>query len=285
MISRFLPENFDPTRPVVVLAGKGRYPEMTIERLRAEKIPVKLVAFEDETSPELVATFAPEDAVWIKVGQIGHMLDALKNFRAGYAIMAGQITPRRLFKGLTPDLKAVMIMATLKEKNAESIFGALAREVEKIGVRQLDARVFMDDQLAVAGNMTGGRLFGTGIDSDSLAHGVRIAKEMARLDVGQGVVVNAGTVIAVEAFEGTDKMLRRCKDCGATEMLFVKTVKPAQDYRFDVPCFGLRTLESMAEGGIKQAALEAGDVLILEKEEVLKRAKELGIALYGYEAR
>jgi DUF1009 family protein len=282
MLSRFLPVSFSTSVPTAVLVGKGRYPELTIERFRAHGVPLRLVAFEDETAPELAATFPANDVTWIKVGQLGHMLDALKQFKVGHAIMVGQITPRKLFKGLTPDLKAVMIMATLKEKNAETIFGALAREVEKIGVTQLDARAFLDSELATSGCMTGWR---SGIDTETLDYGIRIAKEIARLDIGQGVVVSGGTTIAVEAFEGTDKMLRRCADIGSKEPLFVKTVKPQQDYRFDVPCFGLRTLESMVEGGIYQAALEVGNVLVLDKENVIRRAKELGVTLHGYEIK
>lgn len=282
-MSRFLPKDFDAKRPVALIAGRGRYPELLLERLRAAGLGVRLVAFEGETAPELEAKFAAGEVRRIKVGQLGHMIDALKDFGAGSAVMAGQISPRKLFKGLHPDLKAVMIMATLKERNAETIFGAIAREVQKAGVLQLDARVFLDDQMAAPGCMTGG-WFGSGIDDDSLAHGVRIARECARLDIGQGVVVARGTVVAVEAFEGTDKMLRRCADYGAEDMLFVKTVKPAQDYRFDVPCFGLLTLESLAAGGIRQAALEAGSVLMLDRAEVVARAKALGITLYGFDA-
>lgn len=281
-MSRFLPKDFDAKRPVALIAGRGRYPELLLERLRAAGLAVRLVAFEDETAPELEARFAASEVRRIRVGQLGHMLDALKDFGAGSAVMAGQISPRKLFKGLHPDVKAVMIMATLKERNAESIFGAIAREVGKIGVHQLDARVFLDDQLATPGCMTGWR---SGVDDDALAHGVRIARECARLDIGQGVVVARGTVVAVEAFEGTDKMLRRCADYGAEDMLFVKTVKPGQDYRFDVPCFGPLTLESLAAGGVRKAALEAGAVLILDRERVVARARELGITLLGFEAR
>lgn len=280
-MSKFLPADFDPAKPVTLIAGKGRYPELTLERLRAAKLQTRLIAFEDETEAALIAQFPPEHVVRIKVGQLGHMLDGLKAQKAGAAIMAGQITPRRLFKGLTPDLKAVTILATLKEKNAESIFGALAKEVEKIGVRQLDARAFLDDQLAESGCMTG---WFSGIDDDTLALGIRIAKESARLDIGQGVVVAGGTVVAVEAFEGTDKMLRRCADLGADDMVFVKTVKPRQDYRFDVPCVGVKTLESLAAGGVRKCAVEAGAVLLLDKPVVIAKAKELGITLFGYKA-
>jgi DUF1009 family protein len=279
MSSRFLPAGFSPASTVAVLAGKGIYPRLTIERLRAAQIPVKLVAFEDETDPALAASFPAADLAWIKVGQLGHLLSALKRFRAACSIMAGQITPRRLFNGLVPDLKALMILSSLKEKNAATIFGALAREMTKIGVTPLDARAFLDDQLAAPGCMTPRR---SAVSPDTLAHGVRIAKEIARLDIGQGVVVSGGTTLAVEAFEGTDKMLKRCAALGAKEPLFVKTVKPAQDYRFDVPCFGMNTLESMVEGGVRHAALEAGKVLMLDKEKVIERARQLDITLLGY---
>lgn len=281
--SRFLPADFDPTRPVAVIAGRGTYPVLTIEALRRAGIPVRIIAFEDETDPALAASFPEAHRATIKVGQLGAMLKALKRFEAAACIMAGQVSPKRLFRGLHPDLKALTILWSLKERNAETIFGAIAREVGKAGVLQLDARVFLDDQLAAPGCMTGG-WFGSGVDDDSLAHGVRIARECARLDIGQGVVVARGTVVAVEAFEGTDKMLRRCADYGAEDMLFVKTVKPAQDYRFDVPCFGLLTLESLAAGGIRQAALEAGSVLMLDRAAVIARAKALGITLYGFDA-
>ncbi len=277
--SAFLPSEFDARRPLVLIAGQGLYPVLVAEAVRRAGVPLRLVAFEEETRPDLVATFAKNEFRRIKVGQVGHMLDALREFDAGYALMAGQITPRRLFKGLHPDFKAVRILASLKRRNAETIFGAIAHEIEAIGVTLLDARAFLDDQLATAGCMTG-RSFP--IEEDYLGHGVQIARECARLDIGQGCVVRKGTVLAVEAFEGTDEMLRRAGGFKTDEALFVKTVKARQDWRFDVPCFGARTLETMREAHLACAALEAGKVLILDKPAVLQQAKAWGIALFGF---
>src|ERR1043165_4221462 len=196
------------------------------------------------------------------------MLDALRDFGAGYALMAGQITPRRLFKGLHPDLKATKILLSLKRRNAETIFGAIAREIEALDIALLDARSFLDDQLAAPGCMTGRKF---PIDAEYLDHGIQIARECARLDIGQGCVVRKGTVLAVEAFEGTDEMLRRAGAMKTDETLFVKTVKTRQDFRFDVPCFGQRTLETMREAGLKAAALEAGKVIVLDRAAVIKQ--------------
>ncbi len=252
---------------------------MTVRRLRDAGVPVRLIAFEGETRQDLFESFPADERAMIKVGQVGHLLKALKGFGARSALMVGQITPRRLFDGLHPDFKAVTLLAKLKVRNAESIFGALADEMRKQDCELLDARAFLDDQMASGGVMTTGKFQP---DADSLAHGVKIAREMARLDVGQGVVVSRGTVVAVEAFEGTDEMLRRAGGFGAKETVFVKTVKPRQDYRFDVPVFGAQTLEVMAEAGIRAAALEANNVIILDKESVLNEARKCGVTLLGF---
>lgn len=278
-LSAFLPADFDARRPLVLIAGQGVYPMLVATAVRSAGIPLRLVAFEEETRPELVASFPAQEQRMLKVGQLGHMLDALKEFDAGSAIMAGQITPRRLFKGLHPDLKATRILFSLKRRNAETIFGAIAKEIEALEVTLLDARSFLDDQLAVPGCMTGRKF---PIDEEYVQHGVQIARECARLDIGQGCVVRKGTVLAVEAFEGTDEMLRRAGGFKTDAALFVKTVKARQDWRFDVPCFGLRTLETMREAQLTAAALEAGKVIVLEKPKVIEQAKAWGISLLGF---
>ncbi len=278
-LSAFLPAGYDPRRPVALIAGQGDYPILVAKALRAAGIPLRLIGFEEETRAELVASVPEAERRILLVGQLGKMLKALREFDAGYALMAGQIPPRRLFKGLHPDLKATQILLSLKRRNAETIFGAIAKEIEAIGVTLLDARSFLDDHLAGSGCMTS-RSFP--IDDDYLQHGIMIARECARLDIGQGCVVRKGTVLAVEAFEGTDEMLRRAGAFKTDGALFVKTVKTRQDFRFDVPCFGLRTLETMREAGLAAAALETGRVLMLDKPAVLAQAKAWGISLCGF---
>lgn len=276
----FLPTHFDRRRPVALIAGQGIYPLLVAAAARAAGVSLKLVAFDEETRPDLVDSFAPADRRTLLVGQLGKMLKSLREFDAGYAIMAGQITPRRLFKGLHPDLKAVRILASLKRRNAETIFGAIAQEIEGLGVTLLDARSFLEAHVASPGCMTGKSF---PIEREYLDHGIHIARESARLDIGQGCVVRQGTVLAVEAFEGTDEMLRRAGAFKTPDALFVKTVKARQDWRFDVPCFGTRTLETMRDAHLNAAALEAGKVLILDKPAVLTQARAWGISLFGFE--
>ncbi|MCH6256428.1 UDP-2,3-diacylglucosamine diphosphatase LpxI [Puniceicoccaceae bacterium K14] len=279
MLSQYLPDDFDPTKPIGLVAGRGIYPKLIADEARKAGAQVYLLAYEDETTNELYDSFPEDQRDRFNVGQMGKWMKAMKNYGCKYCIMAGQIRPRKLFKGLKPDLKAATMLLKLKRKNAETIFGAIAKEIENLGILQLDARAFLDQEIASEGLMT--QRFEK-IDQTYLDHGVEIASEMARLDVGQGVVVRKGTVVAVEAFEGTDPMLRRAGEFKTDQCVFVKTVKHKQDYRFDVPVFGIRTLEVMSEVGLSTVMLKAGSVIILEKEKVLAAANKAKIQIIGF---
>ena len=276
--SKFLPDDFD-SQPIGLIAGKGLYPILMAERIRAAGIPLRLISFFGETEQKLINSTSDSDHIQLKVGQLGKLLKSLNHLGCKYAVMAGQITPKRLFNGLKPDLKALAILSNLKIKNAETIFGAIAAEIEAIGVEILDARILLDDQLASEGLMTRGNIK---ISKEFIEHGVKVAKGITELDIGQGAVVRKGTVLAVEAYEGTDPMLKRAGSFKTDGLIFVKTVKRKQDYRFDVPVFGERTLEVMLESGIQTAALEVGRVIMLDKIKLLEKAAKLGIELIGY---
>lgn len=281
MPSRFLPADLDRARPITVIAGNGDYPAMTIAAIRRAGLDVRLIGVNGDVRDDVLALLPENERRVIDVGQVGKLLKTLRDFNSAHAIMAGQVTPKRLFHGLNPDFKAAAILLKLKRKNAASIFGAIADEMAGIGVQLLDARALLDEHLAPAGWMTRRT---ESIDDAFLQHGLEIARECARLDIGQGVVVRKGTVLAVEAFEGTDDMLRRAGTFKTDGMIFVKTVKPRQDFRFDVPVFGPRTLDAMQEARITTAALAAGEVLLLDKPAVLQRAETLGIQIVGFTA-
>ena len=278
-VSRFLPDGFDGTRPIGLIAGRGRYPALVAERIREAGCPVALIAFQGETEPDLEAAFSVRRRRRIKVGQLGKLLRSLKELDCAHALMAGQVTPRRLFHGLHPDLKALRILNRLETRNAETIFGAIAAEIEALGIGMLDARAFLDEHLPVPGMMTSG---GPSVERAHIRHGIHIAKGIADLDVGQSVVVRKGTVLAAEAYEGTDAMIERAGQFKTDGLILVKTVKRRQDYRFDVPVFGPRTLDRMHAAGVGTAALEADRVILLDRDALLRRAEELGIGLYGF---
>lgn len=277
-LSAFLPDDY-AGQPIGLIAGKGSYPCITAERIQAEGLPLRLVSFQGETDSVLANRFKAGDHCQIKVGQLGKLLKSLQKLGCGYVLMAGQLTPKRLFHGLHPDIKALRILNSLPRKNAETIFGAIAAEIEALGIHMLDARTFLDDQLASEGLMTPGKLKAK---PEYIEHGIQIAKGISGLDIGQGCVVRKGTVLAVEAYEGTDPMLQRAGSFKTDGLIFVKTVKHQQDYRFDVPVFGERTLDMMHSSGIETAALEAGRVIMLNKMDLLVKAKRLNIELFGF---
>ena len=172
-----------------------------------------------------------------------------------------------------------MLLAKLKERNAESLFGAVGSEMTKVGVSLISATAFLDDHLAMPGLIAGPRLKPRHVED--LDYGFRIAKETSRLDIGQTVVVKNGTVLAVEAFEGTNEAIRRGGKLGKGAATLVKVSKPGQDMRFDVPVVGTKTLEVAAEAGIRVIGVEAGSTILLNRPKVCALAESLAITIYG----
>jgi DUF1009 family protein len=274
--TNFLPNEFSKGDGISLLAGRGDYPLLCADRMLKLGVPVSLIASED-VSNELFDRFPKHRRVRFNAGQVGKILRQLRANGHPWAMMVGQIAPKRLFHGLKFDMTAIRMLAQLTRRNAETIFGALSKAVEACGVKILDARAFMDEHLATEGFMTKTRQLLSGV-----AHGIEVAKAIAGLNVGQGVVVHRGTVLAVEGFDGTDKMLQRCDEFKTGSKWFIKASKPHQDFRFDVPVIGVRTLLSMQKGGIRGVAVEMDRTLLFNKKNLIGEADRLGIAIYGY---
>jgi UDP-2,3-diacylglucosamine hydrolase len=266
-----------PPESLFLIAGSGSYPALVIREARTAGVKkIHLAAFLGETDPALAGQV--DSIEWLRVGQLGALLRAAEKSGAAHAIMAGQLAPKNLFD-LRPDWKALLVLAKLPQRNAESLFGAVARELESSGLTLLLATTFLDHHLAPAGQIAGPRLKPRQLTD--LAYGFAIAKEISRLDIGQTVVVKNGTVLAVEGFEGTNECLRRGGELGRGAATMVKVSKPGQDLRFDVPVVGTLTLETAAAAGIRHIGVEAGQTLLLDRPIVLARADELKVTLYG----
>jgi DUF1009 family protein len=267
----------DTPSTLALIAGNGTYPFATVRGARAAGVRrIVIAAFEGETDPALAREV--DEVKWLRVGQLGKMISFLAASGARHAIMAGQIAPRNLFD-LRPDVKALLLLARLKQRNAESIFRAIGDEVAKAGIELLPATSFMEDQLAKPGIFAGPRL--SRREMMDLEYGFKIAKEVSRLDIGQTVVVKAGTVLAVEAFEGTNAAIARGGELGRKEAVIVKVSKPSQDLRFDVPVVGPLTMEAAHSANIRVIGVEAGQTLILDPERVRAIAEERRITLCG----
>lgn len=275
---RFLPQNFDPNLPIALLAGKGGYPLFMWHKIRTMCPKSYIFSFEEENDIWL-RDVDSERCFSFSIGQIGSWLKALKKHQIRYAILAGQITPKRLFHGLKPDLKAIYLLSQLKEKNATTIFSSLIHEIEKLDIEVLDARSFVEELLVEPGALTHNK---AKIDKECLEKGIHICRTIAGLDIGQSIVVCNGTVVIVEGFDGTDAMIERAGEICNKPMGLIKLAKASQDFRFDVPVFGLRTLEKMHMAGIHWAALESQKTLLLDKTELIEKAERLNIHLLGF---
>lgn len=262
---------------LAIIAGNGIYPFLMAQGARAAGVKrIAVAAFLKETNPALEEEV--EAIEWMRVGQLGKLLQFLKESGARHAVMAGQIAPGNLFD-LRPDFRALMLLARLPQRNAESIFGAIAGEIAEIGVELLPATSYMEKHLAPAGLIVGPPLKPR--REEDVRYGFGIAKEVSRLDIGQTVVVKHGTVLAVEAFEGTNPAIKRGGELGRGDAVMVKVSKSNQDQRFDVPVIGPLTLETAYEAGIRVIAVEAGRTLVLEYEKVRELAEAHRISVFG----
>ena len=248
-----------------IIAGNGVYPRLIADA--AHKAGVKRIVaagFTNETDPVL------EEHVdvleWMRVGQLGRLLKFFREQDIHHAIMAGQIAPKNLFD-LRPDLKALMLLGKLKQRNAGSIFAAIANELAKIEVDLLPATTFLKDSLAQAGLIAGPKL--SPREQNDVEYGWSVAKEIARLDIGQTVIVKNGTIVAVEALEGTNAAIKRAGALARGGAVMVKVAKPNQDMRFDVPVIGVETLRVTAEAELRVIAVEAGKTLLLEHNAIV----------------
>lgn len=266
--------------PLLIIAGNGRYPFQLADSARRRGVArICAAAFENETDPALADKV--DDLRWLRVGQLGKLLAYARETGARRAIMAGQIAPKNLFD-LRPDFAALLILARLKERNAETLFGAVADALAKEGIELLPATTYLDEFLAPAGHFAGPRPRRRVLED--IAFGLRIAKETSRLDIGQTVVVRNGTVLAVEAFEGTNEALKRGALLGRGQAVAVKVSKPGQDFRFDVPVIGPVTLEAGASAGLSALAVEAGRTLLIEPGRLRQLADEHKISIVGTES-
>jgi DUF1009 family protein len=264
--------------PLGLIAGNNAYPLILAREARAAGVRrIVAIAFTGETDPALAGLV--DDIEWMRVGQLGRMIASLKTKGVREAVMAGQIHPGNLFN-LRPDLKALMLLGKLRTRNAETIFGGIADELASAGVTLLPATVHMEKYLAATGVIAGPKL--SRREEQDVRFGFDIAKQVSALDIGQTVLVKGGTVLAVEAFEGTNEAIKRGGALARKNAVMVKVSKPRQDLRFDVPVIGLQTLEAALEARVRVLAVEAGKTLLLDRDAMKDEAQRRGMTIVGH---
>ena len=262
-----------------LLAGKGAYPLILAQSAKKEGVRrLFVIAFRKETD-RAIEKYADEVA-WIYLGQLRRMLDAIRDSGVKHAVMAGQITPTHLFR-VRMDAMMLSMLRPLPERNAETIFGAVANELTEMGVHLMPASTFMDSHMPGPGILSE-----RGPTERELADaqmGFKVAATTSDLDVGQTVVIKEGTILAVEAFDGTDETIARAGRLGGKGIVVVKVAKPNHDMRFDIPVIGMRTMKLLKKVKAAALAIQAGRAILLEREKIIVAANAMGLCLFAVE--
>ena len=264
-----------------MIAGNGRFPLLALETARKLGDEVVAIGIREEASPEIEALAAR--CHWISLGQLTRLIEILKQEGISEVIMAGQVKHASIFSSIRPDMKLFKLMGSLKEKNTDALIGGVAKILEDEGIRLADSTLLLKPLLAGAGVLS--KRKSRPEEVKDIAYGRRIANLLAGLDVGQSVAICDRACVAVEAMEGTDAMLRRAATLvNGKPLRLVKVSRRRGHLLFDVPVVGPRTIEVMQETGATALAVDAGRTLLLDRDEMLQRANDGGIAIIGCDA-
>jgi DUF1009 family protein len=271
-----------------LIAGNGRFPFMVVEGARRAGVSLSVAAIREETDPSIEQEV--ERLTWVGIGQLGKMIRFFKGEGVEKAMMAGQVKHVQIFSRAVPDARMLKLLLKLSRRNTTSLIGAVASELASEGIDLIDSTFFLQDNLPAAGPLT--RRKPNAAEQADVEYGLEIAREMARLDLGQTIVVRGKACVAIEAMEGTDATIRRAGELmrggrGAQKRLklssgpvtVLKLSKPDQDMRFDVPVIGLPTIETMVEAGATCLCVSAGKTLMFDRDELIALADKNKIAV------
>lgn len=267
-------------KKLIVVAGGGIYPRMVVEgakRAGVEKVDVLAV----RGSTERATRKAADETIEIGIGEIATGIRKIAERSYDGAILAGQVNPLSLFRSRFDDLTKAWL-AELPVKTAHTVFGKLVEKFSEAGVKILPASLYMDDCVPGEGALT--KRLPTAEEREDLRHAVEVAGDMGIHDVGQTVMVKSGMVLAVEAFEGTNAAIRRGGKLGGKGSVVFKAARRGHDMRFDIPVVGLKTLKVMKRAGVTALGFQAGRLIMLEREKVIRFADVNSIAIVGFDS-
>ena len=260
-----------------LIAGNGQFPFLVIDGAKRVGESLAVVAIKEETEKN-IDQFA-DQVEWVGLGQLGKMISFFKRAGVTKAIMAGQVKHVQIFSGSLPDVRMLKMLWNLPRRNTDALIGGVADELAREGIELIDSTFFIKDQLAGEGVLTKRRP--SDIELQNIEYGLHVANEIARLDLGQTIVVRASACVAIEAMEGTDATIRRAGKLANGKLTVIKVAKPDQDMRFDVPVVGLPTVRAMVEAGATCLSVTAGKTLIFDRDEMILHASKNNISIIG----
>jgi len=279
-----------------LIAGNGRFPFLLLDAARAEGCEVVVAAIQEETDLEINERAAADAGVsvhWLSLGELSRLIATFQKTGVTRAVMAGQVKHKQIFSSIRPDWRLAKLLLNLRTRNTDMLLGAVAKVLADEGIELISSTAYLEPLLAKEGVLTARQP-----DEDerrNIDYGLSVAAGLAAFDIGQTVIVAAQACVAVEAMEGTDAAIERAGalmqtlDAEAStlerRLTVVKLPKPKQDMRFDVPVIGLRTLETMIRAGASCLAIEAERTLLFDREAMIHRAAEAGIAIVALPRR
>lgn len=258
-----------------LIAGNGKFPFMVVEGARQSGVQLVVAAIREETDPRMDQL--AERVKWVGIGQLGRMIRFFKEEGVEKAIMAGQVKHIQIFSRAVPDARMLKVLLKLPRRNTDALIGAIASELQSEGIELVDSTCFLQNSLPKSGTVT--RREPLKHEREDIEYGLEIAREIARLDLGQTIVVRGRACVAIEAMEGTDETIRRAGKLVKGRLTVVKVAKPDQDMRFDVPVVGVPTIEAMVEAGATCLCITAGKTLMFDRDEMVRLANEKKIAI------
>jgi DUF1009 family protein len=281
-----------------LIAGNGRFPFLLLDAARAQGLSVVVAAIREETDPEINHRAAADERItvhWLSLGELSRLIEVFHKEGVSSAVMAGQVKHKQIFSSIRPDWRLAKLLLNLRTRNTDMLLGAVAKVLGDEGIELISSTAFLEPLLAPEGVLTA-----RAPDEEerrNIDYGLNVARSIAGFDIGQTVVVAAQACVAVEAMEGTDAAIERAGalmrslDEGegspastlARRLTIIKVAKPRQDMRFDVPVIGMRTVETMIAAGASCLSVEAGRTLLFDREALLKRAADAGIAIVAVE--
>ncbi|RMF19219.1 MAG: LpxI family protein [Deltaproteobacteria bacterium] len=260
-----------------LIAGNGRFPVLFARAARARGLRVVAVAHRGETEPDLERE--ADSVTWVRVGQVGRVIRALKAGGVSRAVMAGGVNKVRSMFSLRPDWRAMRLLGRAAGRGDDALLRAVSAELESEGIEIVPSTVFLQDIVVERGHLAGPPL--SEREAADVRLGCRVLAALGPLDIGQCVVVERGVVLAIEAVEGTDRTIERGGSLGTGRAVVIKAAKTGQDMRFDVPAVGPRTIETMVRSGAGVLAVQAGATIMLEGERLIEMAARQGITVVG----
>ncbi|MDR3256291.1 MAG: UDP-2,3-diacylglucosamine diphosphatase LpxI [Endomicrobium sp.] len=258
-----------------LIAGNNRFPFLVAEEIKKSGSRVICIALKEEADPELEKNC--DKTYWFSIGKFQRVIDALKSENVKTVIMAGQVKHVKIYSTISMDFRAIKVMGSLINKKTDTILKTIANEFEKDGMHLIASHTYLKHLLAQKGLISGKKL--SSDENKDVEFGYKIAKGIAGFDIGQTVIVKDRSVLAVESVEGTDECIKRAYKLGGDNSIVVKVAKPDQDFRFDVPVIGVNTVNTLKENKVRAMAIEADVTLILDRDEVIWKAKEAGVTI------